>query len=203
MLFLEDFRRAWLLCHGVRSRPCQRAFLVYHSPKAAAGPRGLRRPPSAGRISLSRLEARGDVVGRGLGRLDELSDVHARHLAVLLERATGDEHPRDVLGLAVEDDLGDRRKQGAKFNAWVSMTMTSACLPGVKEPIWCSMSSTSAPPSVAARSTSATVGDVWASSDVARWRPTAARIVLNMSVVSLVPPSSPRPMRIPAACRCG
>src|SRR5262249_60497999 len=66
------------------------------------------------RRAWSRLEERRDVVGRGLRRLDQLALVHALHLAVLLEHATGDEHPLDVLGLAVEDDLGDRPEHGGE-----------------------------------------------------------------------------------------
>ena len=39
--------------------------------------------------------------------VDHLALVHALHRAVRQERAAGDEHPLDVLRLAVEDELGD------------------------------------------------------------------------------------------------
>src|SRR5262249_26740664 len=55
------------------------------------------------------------------------------------------------------------RSSGAKLTARCSITIRSACLPRVSEPILCCMSSASAPPRVAARSTSATVGD-WSAS---------------------------------------
>src|SRR5438128_9860399 len=78
---------------------------------SSASNTGSARPVASvrcARRSWSRLDERRDVVGRGLGRLDQLSYSHARHCAVLLERASGDEHLFDVLGLAVEDQLGDR-----------------------------------------------------------------------------------------------
>src|SRR5215475_5760026 len=98
---------------------------------------------------------------------------------------------------------GIASNSGEKFTAPGSMTIKSAFLPGVSEPIWSDISRSFAPPTVAMRRISFTVGTILACRDVARCKPTAARMLLNMSLVSLVPPSSPSPTWTPACFNAG
>ena len=66
------------------------------------------------RSAWSRQEERRDTVRGGLRVLDDRSHVHAYQMAVRLERAAGDEHVLDILGLAVGDELVDQGHRGGE-----------------------------------------------------------------------------------------